>query len=91
MKNVKRPAFLLLATIVTVSALAGGVALAATVNCTANTACVGTSGEDRICGAADATGGEDMRGLGGGDVLRGYAGFDFLNGGAGADLPLGRS
>jgi Ca2+-binding RTX toxin-like protein len=89
MKNVKKPALLLLATMVTVSVLAGGVALAATVNCTANTVCVGTSGEDRIRGAADATGGEDMSGLGGGDVLRGYAGFDFLNGGAGVDLLSG--
>ena len=89
MKNVKKPALLLLATMVTVSVLAGGAALAATVNCMANTVCVGTSGEDKIRGAADAAGGEDMSGLGGGDVLHGYAGFDFLNGGAGVDLLSG--
>lgn len=80
--EIKKPIFLLLATMASII-LAGGVAFAATVNCAANSVCTGTSGEDVLRGT---TGGEDMSGLGGGDVLRGFEGFDFLDGGPGVDL-----
>ena len=74
-------------TMATALMVTSGVALAATVNCEANSVCVGTPGEDEMRGSAE--GGEDMSGLGGGDVLRGFKGFDFLNGGPGVDLLVG--
>ena len=64
----------------------GAVALAATINCTADTLCVGTRNGDILRGSP---GPDDMHGRAGGDDMRGNGGRDEMEGGLGADKVLG--
>jgi len=64
----------------------GAVALAASVDCTANTPCVGTNQGDTLNGSS---GPDEMHGRAGGDALRGAGGSDEMEGGLGADKVLG--
>jgi Ca2+-binding RTX toxin-like protein len=73
---------MLLASISLTLVLAAGVALAATVNCTAGVDCVGTPNPDTINGSIGA---DDMYGRAGADVMKGNEGNDSLQGGRGAD------
>ncbi len=84
----RRPAILLLVAMAASLVLAGGVALAATVKCTAGSICYGTQDADKMRGSE---GGEEMKGLGGNDALRGFGGFDFLRGGLGDDRLYGEA
>lgn len=61
---------------------AGAVALAATVNCTAGTECIGTRNADTMNGTSGA---DEMSGRAGTDTMRGNAGTDEMEGGLGAD------
>lgn len=62
--------------------IAGGVALAANINCEAGTTCLGTEKADTMTGTNQA---DDMSGLGGGDTMRGRDGGDMISGGDGND------
>lgn len=64
----------------------GAVALAATINCTADTRCQGTKRPDTLNGSPGA---DSMHGRAGGDALRGNGGSDEMEGGLGADKVLG--
>ena len=63
---------------------AGGVALAATIDCPGN--CTGTADPDRLIGSSNP---QTMLGLGGGDSISGYRGDDDVEGGAGGDAVYG--
>ena len=79
----KRRAIVLLTTMAVVLVVGSGVALAATLNCTANTSCVGTPDLDTMNGSS---GIDEMYGYSGADTLHGYGGNDFyLEGGKGSD------
>jgi Ca2+-binding RTX toxin-like protein len=65
---------------------ASAVALAARIDCTALTECIGTNKGDTINGSP---GDDDMRGRAGGDLMRGNGGSDEMEGGLGADRVLG--
>ena len=70
---------------VTVALLAaGGVALAATINCAGD--CSGTNAPDRLIGSSNP---QTMVGLDGGDSISGYRGDDDVEGGAGNDAVYG--
>lgn len=92
-----RPAILLLTVMITVLALASGVALAQVVTCPtgANGLCVGTDNNDILNGTPNAVnstpGDDDMRGLMGQDTLNAAAGFDTLRGGRGGDTLNGEA
>ena len=64
--------------------VAGGAALAATINCPGN--CTGTNAPDRLIGSSNP---QTMLGLGGGDSISGYRGDDDVEGGAGNDAVYG--
>lgn len=64
----------------------GAVALAATIDCTAGTACTGTRNDDSMNGTPGA---DDMHGRAGADAMRGNGGPDEMEGGLGADKVLG--
>jgi len=64
----------------------GAVALAATINCTADAPCVGTRNGDILKGSP---GPDEMHGRAGGDDMRGNGGRDEMEGGLGADKVLG--
>jgi Ca2+-binding RTX toxin-like protein len=70
----RRRVILMVVAMLAVLALAGGVALAATID--------GTNGNDRLIGTDRA---DQIDGRGGQDVIRGHEGADTLDGGAGAD------
>ncbi len=88
-----RRLMLLLAVMGTAVMLAGGVALAATIDCPNRDGgrCVGTAGDDIMLGRAVAddmagrTGNDTMTGRGGPDVMVGDIGADNVNGGPGKD------
>ena len=83
----RRTTLLMLSMVGMVLVLAGGVALAATVDCTAGAAeCVGTPGPDTINGAPDS---DDMYGLAGADRMSGNDGEDYVQGDRGADRLFG--
>lgn len=64
----------------------GAVALAATIDCIAGTACTGTRNGDIMNGTP---GPDEMYGRAGGDAMRGNGGSDEMEGGLGADKVLG--
>lgn len=64
----------------------GGVALAASVDCQADTTCSGTSKADTITGSP---GNDYILALGGNDNVNGWGGDDTLFGDAGADTVIG--
>ncbi len=78
----------LLGVVVAVALLlaASAVAIAATINCTADTRCQGTNRPDTLNGSP---GGDLMHGRAGGDALKGNGGSDEMEGGLGADKVLG--
>ena len=80
-----RSTFLLLVSATLVVLVAGGVALAATINCPNRDGklCVGTDRADTMNGRDGAK--DDMRGRGGADTLRGRGVKDKLTGGPGND------
>src|SRR5215217_1580796 len=82
----KKPAILFASAVLAVL-LAGGVALAATINCPnrAGNLCVGTNVRDVMYGTDKA---DEMRGRGGPDRIEGGAGYDELRGGNGQDYFL---
>ena len=90
-KDVKRRATLLVATMGVVLGLLSGVALAANaIRCELDTPCVGTEGDDEMHGATSGTGGIDvMHGKAGNDVMYGYLYPDFLYGERGNDTLYG--
>jgi Ca2+-binding RTX toxin-like protein len=77
-----RRTIVLLASISLTLVLTAGVALAATVNCTAGSVCVGTPNPDTINGS---TGTDDMYGRAGADIMKGNEDSDYLQGDRGAD------
>jgi len=83
----EKPAILFASAILAVL-LAGGVALAATINCPnrEGNLCVGTNGGDIMSGTDKA---DEMRGRGGPDRIEGGAGYDELRGGDGQDFLKG--
>jgi Ca2+-binding RTX toxin-like protein len=68
---------LLLAIVVTALVAITGVALADTVNCIVNRACIGTDGPDTLNGTSSF---DDMDARQGNDVLYGHESFDFMLG-----------
>jgi Ca2+-binding RTX toxin-like protein len=92
-----RRTILLVASITLNMVLAGGVALAATVNCVAGADCAGTPNPDTINGSAEAdnmfgrAGADTVKGNEGGDYLQGDRGGDDLGGGDGRDSLWGGS
>jgi len=83
----EKPAILFASAILAVL-LAGGVALAATINCPnrEGNLCVGTNGGDIMSGTDKA---DEMRGRGGPDRIEGGAGYDELRGGDRQDFLKG--
>ena len=61
-------------------------ALAANIDCAANTECIGTRNPDTLNGSP---GDDEMSGRAGGDLLKGNGGRDQTEGGLGADKVLG--
>jgi hypothetical protein len=70
---------ILLAIVVTALVAITGVALAATVNCMVNRACIGTNGPDTLEGTSSY---DDMDARQGNDVMYGHERFDFMTGDA---------
>ena len=64
--------------------VAGGTALAATINCAGD--CSGTNDPDRLIGSSNP---QTMVGLGGGDSISGYRGDDDVEGGPDGDAVYG--
>jgi Ca2+-binding RTX toxin-like protein len=77
---------ILMGAVVAALALAGGVALAATLDCAANTICKGTKDSDTMIGSS---GWDAMYGMGGDDIIRGRLEKDSVDGGKGADRIYG--
>ena len=75
---------LLLAALAVGLLVAGGAALAATINCPGD--CTGTANPDRLIGSSAS---QTMRGLEGGDSVSGYRGDDDVVGGRGGDAVYG--
>jgi Ca2+-binding RTX toxin-like protein len=73
---VKRLGFLVVAVAAVLVAVAG-VALADTINCFPNRACIGTNGPDLLEGTS---GYDDMDGRQGNDVMYGHERYDFMSG-----------
>ena len=84
----KRRAIVLLTTMAVALVLGSGMALAATVNCTAQTSCVGTPNLDTMNGSS---GTDEMFGYGGADTMHGYGGSDSMQGDKGSDHIYGGS
>ena len=80
----KMRATLLLSTMATALLMASGVALAQTISCSAQNACIGTEQADTMTG----TNNSDLHlyGGGGADSIYGKGGSDHIDGGAGKDL-----
>ena len=92
----KQRATLLLSTMAAALLMAGGVALAQTISCSAQNACVGTEQADTMTGTNNSDlylygggGADTMYGKGGSDHIDGGAGKDEIRGGDGRDYLAG--
>jgi Ca2+-binding RTX toxin-like protein len=83
-EDLMRRTSLLMAVMTVALVAAGGVALAATIDCPRS--CVGTNAPDRLSGSNR---NQTMQGLNGGDSISGYRGDDRVEGDGGADALYG--